>query len=236
MYILVSVALIFAILAFSYCQYVAEPKFSATGSVIVTNGSIIKGNTSSFDESTKVNTADIQASLQLANTIIDVLKTNQIYKELSESFNDKYTYSQLISCSTINRRSEQTLFIDVTFSASSKEEAKKLTNKFLELAPSYINQYIPHSGSAVTTTADNAQKTYPRTGSTTLFAGIIGVIIAYALIYLIHIFNNTIKNEEDIKENYNLIIIGDIPDFTTANSKGYYKYNSYVKGGGKYVK
>ena len=40
-YILVAVALVAAIVAFSYCSFIAKPRYSSTGSIVVTNGAII---------------------------------------------------------------------------------------------------------------------------------------------------------------------------------------------------
>ena len=231
-YVLVIAGLICGVIAFSYCQFIAVPKYSATGSVLVTNGAII-ADSGSNDESvaSKVSGTDISASLQLSNTIIDILKTNDIYKELAESTGGKYTYEELSANTVVKRRNTDTLFIDITFTASSPEEAKSIVNNFLELVPDYILKYIPNSNSAVTTTAENAQKTYPPTVATTAIAAVIGAILCFAVVYLISIFSTTIKNEDDIKNNYDVMLIGNIPDFSTAKSKSYYKYGYSKKGG-----
>ena len=89
-YILIAVALVAAIVAFSYCNFIAVPRYSSTGSIVVTNGAIIN-NSSSQSTSNKVSTSDIAASLQLSNTIIDILNTNDIYKELASDLGNKYT-------------------------------------------------------------------------------------------------------------------------------------------------
>ena len=113
----------------------AVPKYSATGSVLVTNGAIITDNNTVSSNSKTVSNTDIAASLQLANTITDILKTNDIYKELADNTGNKYLYTELKNNVVIKRRTTDTLFIDISFTASTPEEAKTLTNKFLELAP-----------------------------------------------------------------------------------------------------
>lgn len=231
-YVLVIAGLICAVIAFSYCQFIAVPKYSATGSVLVTNGAIIADSGNNNESVTsKVSGADISASLQLTNTIIDILKTNDIYKELAESTGGKYTYGELSANTVVKRRNTDTLFIDITFTASSPEEAKSIVNNYLELVPDYILKYIPNSNSAVTTTAEKAQKTYPRTVSTTAMATVIGAVLCFAVVYVISLFSTTIKNEDDIKNNYDVMLIGNIPDFSNAKSKSYYKYGYSKKGG-----
>ena len=226
-YILVISALVCGIAAFSFCQFVAVPVYSATGSVLVTNGAIIKDNIDNNTGSSKVSNTDISASLQLANTITDILKTNDIYKELADNTGNKYTYSELKSKISVKRRSTDTLFIDIAFTGSTPEEAKSLTNKFLELAPDYILKFIPNSTAAVTTNAESALRIYPRTSVVSLAAAFIGAVISFAIVYLISLANTTIKTESDITDNYKIMLIGNIPDFSNAKSKGYYKYGKY---------
>lgn len=233
-YLLIAVALIAAVLAFSYCNFLAVPRYSSTGSIVVTNGAIINDTDVQNSTSTtakKVSSSDIAASLQLSNTIIDILNTNDIYKQLASDLGDKYTYTDLMSRSTVKRRNEDTLFIDASFTADTPEEAQTLVNSFLKLVPDYILKFIPNSTAAVTTTADRAVKIYPQTSKTVFIAAVAGVLLSYAVIYIISVFNTTIKNEDDIKSNYDLTVLGNIPDFSSASDKKY-KYFSYSKGGG----
>ena len=229
-YILIAVALVAAIVAFSYCNFIAVPRYSSTGSIVVTNGAIIN-NSSSQSTSNKVSTSDIAASLQISNTIIDILNTNDIYKELASDLGNKYTYTDLMGRATVKRRSEDTLFIDATFTADTPEEAQALVNGFLKLVPDYILKFIPNSTAAVTTTADKAVKIYPRTSKTVFVSALAGVLLSYAVIYLISIFNTTIKNEDDVKSNYDLTVLGNIPDFSSAAFNKRNKYYAYSKGG-----
>lgn len=234
-YLLIAVALIAAVLAFSYCHFLAVPRYSSTGSIVVTNGAIINDTDVQNSTSTtakKVSSSDIAASLQLSNTIIDILNTNDIYKQLASDLGDKYTYTDLMSRSTVKRRNEDTLFIDASFTADTPEEAQTLVNSFLKLVPDYILTFIPHSTAAVTTTADRAVKIYPQTSKTVFIAAVAGVLLSYAVIYLISIFNTTIKNEDDVKSNYDLTVLGNIPDFSSAASEKKNKYFYYSKGGG----
>ncbi len=231
-YVLILAGVVFAAVAFSYCKFVAVPKYSATGSVLVTNGSIISNNTqssaTSSTSSKNVSYTDINASLQLADTINDILNTNDIYKELSNEDSNRYTYSNLKSRSSVKRRSTDSLFIDVTFVASTPEEALRLTNKFLNLTPDYVKNYIPSANTAIATQPDRAGKTYPRTSFYTLAAGLCGVIIAYAIVYIISLTNNSIKDEDDIVNHYDIPVLGNVPDFANAKSK---EYSAYKKGG-----
>ena len=237
MYFIIISALIFAIAAFCYCRFVAVPRYSARGSVLLTNGAIIASDYTTPTDSKygTVTGSDINASILLKATVIDILKTTDIYKAMSEKMDGKYSYGQLQSLCSISSRSEDSLFIDIGFTAGTSEEAINLVNTFLTLVPDYIADFIPNSNSAVTTTANSAAMIYPRTFNTTFIAMFFGAVLAFLIVYIFSIFNSTINYEDDITDHYEIPLIGSVPDFSTASNKGYYRnyknsYYSYSYG------
>ncbi len=232
-FIILLCAILFGTAAFCYCEFHLEERYAAAGSVVVTNGGIFEtdNQNTQIAGGEKVNNADIAASINLLTTVKDILSTNDIYKELSDKLDGKYSYGQLKSFATITKRDDYSLFIDVRFEMSDKAEAAKITNMFLELTPDYINESIPNTRTRVYA-CDGAAKTYPRTMSTTALAMFIGALLAFVVVYIISLFNTTIESEEEFKDRYNIPVLGDIPDFSTAKSGKYAK--SYYKGGNYY--
>ncbi len=204
---------------------------------MVTNGAIISGTESTTNvngiitEENTVNNTDITASLNFAHTVTDILNTNGIFKELSDELDGTYSYSQLKSLATVTRRSTNTLFIDISFTANDKDEAIKLVNTYLQLAPDYINTFVPKSAVTATSVADTASKVFPKTIVITSIAGIIGAVFAYAIIFLIYCANTVIKSEDDFKDRFDIPVLGCIPDFSTSKNEKYYNKYSYGKAG-----
>ena len=228
LYILILAAIVCGAGMFSYCHFLVTPIYSATASMIVTNGAIIDS-----ENSNKVSGSDISASKNFAATACDVLKTNDIYKELAQKLSNKYTYSTLRSSASITPRNEDTLFIDISFTSTSKDEAVVLVNNFLELVPSHIGEVFP--GALVKTfEADSARKVSPKTINSTFYAAVVGAALAYLIILIVYSLNTVIKSEEDFKERFDVPVLGNIPDFAKAKSGKYYKnYKYYGKGGNK---
>ena len=135
LWLIVLAAVVFAAGAFSYCKFFLTPSYSSTASILVTNGAV----TTSYENSNdKVSGSDISASLYLSYTVVDILNTPDIYKKVADQLGDGYNYQGLMSCSSISRRSEDTLFIDVTFSSTDPKEAMRIANKFVEISCEYI--------------------------------------------------------------------------------------------------
>ncbi len=228
-------AVVFGVATFCYSEFKLEERYSASGSIIVTNGGMLdeEPNDPQYVGGDKINNSDITASINLLYTVKDLLASKDtIYKELSNKLDGKYSASQLKKLITISTREDYSLFIDIKFEVNDKEDATKITNMFLELTPECISEVLPYSRTSIITRSTGATKTYPRTLSSTAIAMVIGALLSFVVVYIISLFNTTIKSEEDFKERYNIHVLGDIPDFATAKSGKYTK--SYYKGGSYY--
>lgn len=223
LWIIVLAFAVCAAAAYSYCSFLLVPQYRATASVIVTNGAVTSYN----ENKNTVSATDISASLYLSYTITDILKTPDIYKRLADELGEGYDYTNLMSRTSIERRSEETLFVDVHFNSTDPKEAMRVANKFVEIACNYITEFIPYSNAMVASTAIKASMTYPRTFSTTGIAGIAGAVISFVIIYIIAALNRSIKGEEDFAMKFDIPLLGSVPDFENADVGGYRK----AKGG-----
>ncbi len=225
-WVIILAAIVFASAAFSYCKFLLTPSYSATASILVTNGAVI---TSYAETTDKISGSDISASLYLAYTVVDILNTPDIYKKVADQLGKEYSYQGLMGASSVARRSDDTLFIDITFSSTDPKEAMRIANKFVEIACNYIPEFIPSARANVASTAIKAAMTYPRTMMTTGVAGVVGAVAAYAILFIIESMNRAIKGEEDFTSNFDVPLLGAVPDFENAEGSGYRK--SKRKGG-----
>ncbi len=235
LFILILAAVIAATGAFTYCTYFATPRYSATGYIFVTNGSIIAvDDTENTDDI--ITNSDLITSMNFINTIVDILNTNGIYKEMSEKLDNKYSSDALDGMSSIQRKHDNSLFLRVNFTASDPKEAIRLVNEFLELVPDYINKFVQNSATSITPSV-GAAKTYPQTVTTTMLTAVVGAGIVYFILLLIYAANILIQEEEDFKQRFDLPVIGSVPDFTTARTgKSRYSYYKYGGYGGSHKK
>ena len=232
-------AVIFGGGAFAYCEYVAEERYSATGSVLITNGGI---NVSDEDvlngDYDKLQSTDMSASLNFMDTAIDMLKQNDIYKTLANRMGNSYSYNQLISMSDIERSSDKSLYLKITFTGSTQEEAISLVNEYMSIIPGYFEEQV-NGVKASYFNVDSAVKVYPRTAAYVATAAIFGAGLIYIVFLIIFLMNTTIEGEDDFKERFDIPVIGVIPDFASARSQKYgknykkYGYYGYGKNGEK---
>ncbi len=212
--IIIISAIVCGTAAFVYCENFTDEKYRASGSILSTNGGIGNHTTTSAVQNT-----DIAASVNLLNTIKDLLNDSpQIYKDLAEKTGNKYTYLQLMSAATIDNKSDESLILNVSFVLNSRNEAIEVTNMFLELCPEFIASKITGTEVKITAESYSAVKTAPKTASTTLLAALVGIVLCYAIIVFVASLNITIKSDEDFSMRYNIPVLGNIPDFSVTNT------------------
>ena len=236
--ILILSAVLFGAGAYAYCEFFCAPKYSAKGSLLITNGGInIEEYIAQNSNYTGINNSDISASISIGNIIIEMLSENQVYKEFSDKLDGQYSYGALKSMTSIAKRNDRSLFIDITLTTGSREESIRLTNEFLAILPDYLTNSFPDMRLS-SYSADNAYQVYPQTTKNTLMMAMFGAALVYAVLFVIYLLNTSITTEEDFRERFDIPVLGSIPDFTAARSGkysrnakngyyGYYGYNSY---------
>ncbi len=226
LWILVIATVVCAAAAFGYCKIFVTPSYSATSSILVTNGAVI---TSYAETTDKISGSDISASLYLAETVVDILNTPDIYIELADELGED-NFQSLRGGFSVARRSENTLFIDITYSSTDAIKAKEVVNVFAEVACEYIPGFIPSARANVASTATGAAQTYPRTTMTTAIVGILGAVVTYVVLFVIESMNRSIKGEEDFADRFDVPLLGAVPDFENVETSSHRK----SKGRGGY--
>ncbi|MBE6728903.1 MAG: hypothetical protein E7568_01560 [Ruminococcaceae bacterium] len=215
-WLIIIVTVLCAAIAFSYCKFIVKPVYRATTSILITNGGVI---TESGDDTIK--SGDLSASIYLVNTCVDILKSQKIYKELAVATSDKYNYKSLKSGFTVEKKEEDSLFINISFRSTDKSEAILLANAFTQLVPSSIEAILPSVKVEILEEADTANKVFPQTINTTFIFALIGAIVSCAIILLISFMDQTIKSEEEFVSYFDIPILGTVPDFDNSPTYAY---------------
>ncbi len=229
LWIIILVAVIFAAGVFSYCNFLLTPIWGARASIVVTNGAITIINPDTTQD--KVSASDLSASLYLLETVIDVLKTPDLYKQVADQLKGDYEYVNIKNRTSVSQRSENSLFIDIIVTGEDPKEAMRVANKIAKVSCDYIPEIIPNSLAVDVETAVSASMTYPRTFRATAVAGVIGAVLAYAVAFIVESTNRAIKGEEDYISRFDVPLLGAVPDFENAESGSYRK----KKGRGGYA-
>ena len=207
--------------AFVYCTMFATPTYQAKASVIGSNGNIaVDYDVSSPSSKETIESSDLAASLALSDTYVVML--TKMPAE-SQEFIDKLTDEGLFdiyqnSSVSISPR-EETLIIDISVVSTDRNAAQKIANIYAECSSSFVAEYNIGMIKTLSKARDTVQVS-PNTLRTVFFAVLLGIVIVAFIAVFIDMSDKTINGEDDIRANYDIPILGSVPDFQTISKGG----------------
>lgn len=218
---------IFGAAAFSYAYFLITPLYKASAMLYVNNSSLSVG-------STKVDLSDLNAAQSLVDTYIVILKTRTTLEDVIEAAGLSYDYetlSKMIEAGAVN--STEVFSIEVT--SPDPAESEKIANTIAELLPDRIAEIVDGSSVRIVDYAVvPSHKASPSLSRYTLLGLLLGAVVSCGVIVLRVLFDEQIRDEEYVRQTFDLPLLAAIPDLTGKNSGSSYYY--YKKPSGKEAK
>ena len=237
-WLLIIVALLFAIVSFVVTKNMIKPEYQATSKLYVFNKSDV-------GTSGAVSSSDISTSKILVNTYIVVLQSDSVLGQVVDTISEyqgkegfeylgtePYTTGQLrymISAGSIN----STESFSVTVTAHDPYQAKFINDAILYFLPDEIIRVVKAGAVEIIDKASIPTKpSSPSIMKNTVLGGFVGGVLTAAIIVVMSLFDNLIHTEEDLQSEFpDINVIGVIPDYK-SDSRKYGAYKSFTN---KYV-
>lgn len=219
-YVILITTVIFGFVTFVYSTYFIEYQYTSTGTMIVTN---------SQDSKSEIKKTDLDTSARLVETYRILLTSTKFCEMLSDKFDNKYSAGYIkskLSLTSVNG----TEILSVKATTSDQELSQKLVQSVLDNAQQEINSVSEAYNVKV---IDNAtyplSRSYPNISYNTFLGALIGLILSIVCGLIISMFDNKLKDEEELKLMYNFPSLGAIPNIHYSSKKGV----TYGDGGTK---
>ncbi len=215
-----------------YVSIFVKNVYQANIQVYVINNTLSVGSTS-------VSLADLTASKSLVDTYIVILRSRKTLNEVIKQGNLDMTYSELnrsIGAAAING----TEVFRITVNNRDPGMAEKIANTIADVLPDMIENVMGKEDLDLVRVVDNAdntaKKVAPNKTKYAVMGLLIGLIVSAAVIILRELFDEQIRDEETLRQAYDLPILAVIPSLDTdgkkTHGKGYY-YGSYYGSASK---
>lgn len=219
-WLILAVGIIFGAATFTYYSRYVAPQYSSSVMLYVNNKSLsVSGNIS-------ISAADLSASQSLIDTYIGILNTRTTMEEVIERAEVDYTPSKLKSMVSA-KKVEGTEIFSVTVTSKDPYEAAHIANCISEILPHRIEDIVDGSSMRIVDSAVvNLNKVSPNISRQTMMAFVIACVVSAGLVVVVSLFDDTIRDEDYLTDNYELPILSRIPDLKsgTAHSKRGYGY------------
>lgn len=200
LWIIILCGVVGAVVAFSGTKLLITPQYTASSMIYI------------LSETTSITSlADIQLGASLAEDFIVIGKSRPVIERVIRQLDLETNYEELVSTiSIVNETDTHILTVSVT--NPDPELAADISNT---LAENIKEQIADIMGTEEPNTVEEAvvptKPSSPSTMKNTLIGGALGVLLVSAVIILLHLLDDTIKNEEDVKKYLGLNTLAAIP-------------------------
>lgn len=207
--------LVCAAIMFGYTNLFLTPQYTATSKLYVYNG---RSNNQSY-----ISSVDLTAAKALVDTYIVIMKSDSLLEEVARRLQPEYegiTAKQILgmlSAGAVN----QTEAFKVSITTENPKMSMDIVNTLVDCLPDEFKRVVKVGSIEV---IDKAKlptvPEWPLKRNMALGA-VIGMIVASAVFVLLSIWDRTVYDKEILKENFEIPIIGTIPnmdDFKISNS------------------
>lgn len=220
-WIIVLVSVFAAAVALAGTVYFITPEYTASVLMYVNNSSINLGG-----GSVSISSGDISAAKSLVATYAVILKTRLTLEEVIDVAQVPYSYETLNSMVSAGAENSTEIF-RVKVVDTDPYEACVIANSIAKVLPGKVEQVVDGASVRVVDYAVVPQsQSSPSYTKNTAIGFVIGFVAICAVIVLKEIFEDTIKSDDWLIENFE----GEIPLLATIPEEGNHgKYGKYYK-------
>jgi capsular polysaccharide biosynthesis protein len=177
-------------------------------------------NSTDKKTSSDVTSAELQASKSLAGTYIVVLENPSVLEEVSAEIGGALTRGQLVSVLTMSPVNA-TEVIRIVARTTDPVLSAKICNAYAKIAPEVLERVV-QAGSVeiIGSTYSEPGPVSPNVPRNTLLGALAGLVLCLAFIFVRYALDNTVKNGFDLSQRIDVPVLGQIPSFKSASTKG----------------
>lgn len=200
-WIILLAAVVLAAAAYSYTKLMVTPVYTSTTKVYVLNKESTNG----------LSINDMTAAQQLTSDFEDLVKSRRVLDSVIDSLNLSATYESLASKVSVSVK-EETRMLSISVTDTNPKRAQKIANKVREVMSENVVS-IMNIDSVNLVDSANLPKapSSPNVKKNTLIGFLGGALLSSLVFFLIYVFNDTIKTDEDVERYLGLTVLGAIP-------------------------
>lgn len=227
--LIIAVAVAMAVVFGVATGLMTEDTYSSRCSVYVMN--IAKDADSDY---TGISNTGLEASKRMVEEYIIILKSNSVLDEVAQRVNEqgfKVTAADVRSSLSMTAV-EETALLRVVATTEDPELSKLMCDELMDYAPGRVAEIMNGLGSI--SPVDEAEKgTYnqPKIARNAILGAVFGLVLSCGLILIRYLMDNTIKDEKDLKNRFNVNVLGVVMDTTGSVDKATANPSKKTTGG-----
>lgn len=162
---------------------------------------------------------EIEASQMLINTYLVAIQSDTFIEKVADQVDGNITANQIkkmLSCSSI----DETTIFKVSITSTDPKQAAEIANVIADVCPDELVRILKVGGVEIVDYAkEPTRPSSPNTRKNILIGAAAGFILSFAFFFLKDMFDTSINDENDLKREFDIPIIGTIPKLLPVTEK-----------------
>ncbi len=206
-WILLVVTVLGLAIAFLVSNFLITPKWTSTATLYA------EPNFASYEGESSYN--ELQYAQKLVNSIIVILKSDDLMMDVSRDFEGKYSAGQIKKMIGIEQVNNTEIF-NVSVTAPDNADAFRILDSLVRKGREKVAEVRKFDTIYVLSNAkvpNVNSPSHPNIITNTLLGAFLGLFLAAAGVILLSLLDTRIKSEEDLQASYDIPVLGSIPRF-----------------------
>ena len=198
--IIILVLILFIILGYLYSYYYVVPEYKSTSTLLLIP-----------NDAETVTSSDLTLNSGLISTYGNIAKNSKVLKQVINNLNLNISEEQLLNKIEINIIKD-THIMEMSVSDTDPQMAMNITKELANVFLNEIKQIYNLNNIGIVDEAQLPDTPYNINHIKDMFVFVcMGIVVSFAYIVIIYLFDNTIKKEEDIEEYIKIKSLGSVP-------------------------
>jgi capsular polysaccharide biosynthesis protein len=162
---------------------------------------------------TVINRAGIDTSQRLVTTYITVLQSRDVMDKVAQQMKQekgKLSGTELSAALTMGSLNNTEIF-RITAVTNDPDLSFDVCETIERIVPGILEEFVGGKVNILTRAHMNVKPVGPNMTKNAVLGGITGFFLTAILSVLFHLLDNTVKGEEDIRDRFDLPVLGEIP-------------------------
>ena len=167
-------------------------------------------------ETTGISSAGLDASQRMVNEYIAILQSTRVMSrvhDILQAQGHSISVSSVRSALTMTAVDE-TALLQVTAVTGNPQLSKDLCDALQAVAPEEVNDVMLRIGHvSPVDEAEMGTKSKPPVVRNGVFGALVGLLLSYGVFLMSYLLDNTVKEEKDLKDRFDVNVLGAVPNF-----------------------
>ena len=215
LWLIIIIVLFLGTMVFAYSKYFIQATYTATTTMYVK----IEDSTGTYQEYTNAS--------KLVDSCLVILQSNTVLNQVAEQTGLTYTTQEIYDMISVTPK-VNTAFFTVNVTTTKPQDAKIIADALGQIARQEILRiYTTGDAQVLDQSVLPVKPSGPNIQQNIILGCLAGLVLSVLLIFVIEMFSTSIKSEQDLIDNFQLPVLGSIPEFDASPKAKKSKHRRY---------